>query len=300
MYHLILNSAMTSINKTIIVCGIVRNAERGLRHNMPVMEALSTIFSSFKMIIYENDSIDGTKSVLSHWKSVLGDKLIVVSTNQGGKSTIPKFSEVTCNPYYSAKRISRMVELRNQYLTYIQDIELTADYLMVVDLDVADIPLKSILSSFNLDTEWDAVTANGYSLSPRLRRRYHDTYALVEYGDELVPQTERKILSMSEKYASLRPGDKPIRVFSAFGGIAIFRFEAIRGLRYQLIPNADSRVEVRCEHFSLYKQMAKRGFDKVYINPAMQLKYQRLTFSIAWNSAMMHFRSLLASLHKRR
>lgn len=265
---------------SVIICGIVRNAARGLRHNMSVMAKLSKVFSGFRMILFENDSIDGTKKVLRHWQSVLGDKLIVVSEDGGHRNPIPKSGEVAGNPFYSARRISRMAELRNQYVQYIEDHGLEADYLMVIDLDVANISLQGIMSSFEMDVEWDAVTANGYSLSPKFKRRYHDSYALVEYGDETNPQTEEKILRLSEKYASICRADRPIRVFSAFGGIAIYRFEAINGLHYSAIPNADSQVEVRCEHFSIYSQMAERGYDKVYINPAMILKYQNLTMRI--------------------
>ena len=64
----------------------------------------------------------------------------------------------------------------------------------------------------------------------------------------------------------------------------MYRFEAVRGLRYEALPNDDERVEVKCEHFSLYKQMMERGYDRFYINPGMTLKYQRLTPKIVWES----------------
>lgn len=269
---------------SIIICGIVRNAEVGLRRNLPVIERVVEQFSSFKIILFENDSSDRTKEVLNHWQSIIGDRLVIVSEDTGLRAVTPMAGEVKCNPFYSSKRINKMAELRNQYMSYIDRNNLRADYLMVVDLDVANISLEGIMSSFEMGVEWDAVTANGYSLSPKLRRRYHDSYALAEYGDEKNPQTEEKILRMSEKYASLNPGDDPVRVFSAFGGLAIYRFDAVAGLRYSAIPNDDSRVEVRCEHFSLYKQMADRGYTRIYINPSMQIKYQRLTLKIIINS----------------
>ena len=270
------------MNKSIIVCSIVRNAGTCLRHNLPVMEALSREFYDFKMVIFENDSVDDTKEVLKHWQKVFGDKLEVISEDTMAGNTIPKPSEVSCNPFYSARRIGKMVNLRNQYMDYVE--KMSADFLMVVDLDIAGFSLDGILSSFNLGIQWDAVCANCWSLSPRLKRRYHDTYALVEYGDEQNPQTEKKILSLSDKFASIRPGDSPVRVFSAFGGITIYRFEAVRGLRYKLLQNEDERVEVRCEHFSLYRQMADKGYDKVYINPSMKVKYQNLTLKIILHS----------------
>ena len=173
----------------------------------------------------------------------------------------------------------------------------SADYLVVVDLDVAKISADSILSSFDRE-DWDAVTAFGYSTSPKLKRRYHDTYALTEFGDEANPQSEEKIVKLAEKYAKLKSEDSWIRVFSAFGGLAIYRFECIRGMRYKVMENNDPRVQVRCEHYSIYHQMKQRGFDKVYINPAMSIKYQDLTLRIIYNSTKRLINRLVISIGK--
>jgi hypothetical protein len=36
-------------------------------------------------------------------------------------------------------------------------------------------------------------------------------------------------------------------------------------------------VEVRCEHYSIYEQMRKRGYDKIFVCPDLKLKYQATT-----------------------
>lgn len=97
-----------------------------------------------------------------------------------------------------------MVELRNQYMDYIATQKLEADYLIIVDLDVSRLFLGGILSSFKLAEDWDAITANGYSLSPSFCRRYHDTYALTEWGKENIPQDERQIVKNANRYGRLR------------------------------------------------------------------------------------------------
>ena len=59
---------MTNLsNKSIIVCSIVRNAEKGLRRNVPVVKALCRRFGDYRVVVYENDSTDGTKEVLREW-----------------------------------------------------------------------------------------------------------------------------------------------------------------------------------------------------------------------------------------
>ena len=49
---------------SIIICSIVRNAEKGLINNIPIIDALCEHFNDYKIIIYENDSTDNTKNIL--------------------------------------------------------------------------------------------------------------------------------------------------------------------------------------------------------------------------------------------
>ena len=270
--------------KNLIVCGIVRNAERGLRKNIPVIQQLCSLFADYRVVMFENDSKDATKHLLSEWQDTDRERIHVFLKDTDGQQTTPHKSEVTCNPFFSEKRISKMAALRNQYLDYIEAHGLEADYLMVVDLDVRNIDISGVLSSFITQQEWDVVTAFGYSISPKLRRRYHDTYALTELGEEKNPQTETQIKRLAEKYGRLAKRGDWVSVFSAFGGLAIYRFDCIRGLRYHVLPNNDERVEVHCEHFSLYWQMASRGKVRVFINPSMVIKYQGLSWGIILRS----------------
>lgn len=271
-------------NKTLIVCSIVRNAEEGLRHNIPVMQCLLTRFADYRVIIYENDSTDATKQLLQAWHDSDSQRVHVSLNDNDVSPAIPTARSVPgVNPFFSRKRIARMATLRNRYLDYVDQAEWTADYLMVVDLDVDQLFEEPILSSFERD-DWDAVCAFGYSTSPRLTRRYHDTYAFCEWGKENQPQTEEKIKQLADRYGTMQPKDEWVRVASAFGGVAIYRYEAVKGLRYAVYENSDSRVEVYCEHYSIYQQMRARGYDRFYVNPGMYLKYQRLTWQICRNS----------------
>ena len=270
--------------QTLIICGIVRDAEKGLRRNIPVINAICRQLKDFRIIIYENDSRDQTKDLLRAWHQQDEQRIHVSLNNTDPTRTIPKAATVGCNPFFSKKRIEKMASLRNHYMEYIDSRQWTADYLMVVDMDVAQLRLNGILNTLQAPFEWDAVAANGYSTSPSLRRRYHDTYALTLYGDNS-PQTEKKIKSHAARLGKLKPGDAWMRVDSAFGGLALYNFQAVKGLRYTALPNNDPRVEVKCEHVSIYTQMRQRGCTHFYINPAMELKYQALSFKIIWGSA---------------
>lgn len=278
---------MKQINESsVIICSIVRDAEKGLKRNIPVIDELCKRFRDFRIIVYENDSKDGTKALLEEWCKK--DERIHVSLNMTDSTkTIPlRESTGGVNPFFSHKRIDKMARIRNNYMEYVDTKGWTADYMIVVDLDVAQLYMNTILTSFEADKDWDAVCAFGYSTSPKLMKRYHDTYALTEWGDQENPQTEEKITVLADKYGTLKPSDEWVRIASGFGGLAIYRFEVVRGLRYEALDNDDAGVEVKCEHFSLYKQMTERGYDRFYINPAMTLKYQDLTWEIVHGSLM--------------
>lgn len=262
----------------------MRNAEKGLKKNIPVIKKLCQYFKDYKVVIYENDSTDATKEILQSWMDEESDHVIVSLNDTDSSSTIPNAQSVKANPFFCKKRISKMATIRNHYMDYIDKEKLEADYLMVVDLDVAELFLQGILTSFSDTPEWDAVTAFGYSTSPSLKRRYHDAYALVEYGTENIPQTEKSIQNAAGSFIKKLQTSQWIRVYSAFGGLAIYRFDKIKGLRYRIISNEDPRVEVRCEHFSLYQQMNEKEECKVYVNPKMKLKYQEISISLIYKT----------------
>jgi hypothetical protein len=278
--------------RTFIICGIVRNAERGLRHNIPVIKSFCSKVKDYKVIVFENNSKDKTKQLLKEWA---GSNKHVLAFCEDRPISKGDSIDSDVNPFYSRERIGKMVGLRNQYMDFIAQHNLSADYLMVVDLDVSQLKLEGILSSFCNCPEWDVVTAYGYSLSPQFKQRYHDSYALVELNKENIPQTECAIKALSDHYAQLLRKQRWIEVYSAYGGLAIYRYDKVKGLRYQLIDNNDPRVEVRCEHFSLAKQMKDRGSCHIYINSGMILKYQSVSLSLVKRKLIRMLRSMMHS-----
>ena len=260
-------------NSTLIICGIVRNCGKNLKNNIRTINRLCDLAKDSYIVMFENDSTDNTKQMLTAWANQR--KNVHISLNDFNTITIPKKQSVV-NPIFSAYRNGKMASYRNYYWEYIEKENLPGDYVIVVDLDVKKIDLNGIIHSFGVHYDWDAITANGISraFSSRFRKRYHDTYALVACGLEDIPQTEKSIKDAQYQWAFLKPGMPLIRVVSAFGGLAIYKREAIRHCRYGVLLNNDEKVESRAEHFFFYQQMKANGFDKIYINPSMCVKYQ--------------------------
>ena len=257
----------------IIVCGIVRDCGANLKKNIRTINQLCDLAKDYHVVMYENDSKDNTKQILSDWAKER--KNVHISLNDFNTITIPE-KHSTANPIFSVHRIEKMAKYRNYYIDFINKEKLQGNFIIVADLDVKKIDINGIVNSFAAKEDWDAITANGISrsFSSRFRKRYHDTYALVAYGREDIPQTEKSIVDAQYQWAYMKSGMPLIRVASAFGGLAIYSREAIKNCRYGVLLNNDEKVESRAEHFFFYQQMKANGFDRIYINPAMHVKYQ--------------------------
>lgn len=284
---------MKPLNETsLIICGIVRDAESGLRHNIPVIDTLCRQVNDYHIYIYENDSHDRTKVLLSRWRQSAPANIHISLNDTDASPTTPGVGEVTGDPTNSRRRIAKMAALRNRYMEYIDSQDWKADYIVVVDMDVAQLFIDGIVGTLLSDIAWDAVTANGYSMTRPFIRRYDDTYALTLWGDGS-PQTKAKMKKAGYALGRLKASDPWMRIASGFGGLAIYRYEAMKGLRYYADDNADPVVEVKCEHYSIYRQMTARGYDKFYLNPAMKLKYRSLSLRMVCDSIKRRVNKIL-------
>jgi len=262
----------------IAICSIVRDCNKNLVRNIPVIEKIRSYFKSSIVIIFENDSKDKTKQTLNKWSE--NSSNIYVECKNFKTITIPDSTQNGVNKYFSNSRITKMANYRNMYLNKLEELNLDLDYVIVVDLDVTKIHTQGIFHSFGLVDQWDVVCANGYSLSPKFKKRYHDTFALVELGNENIPQTEETIKNNARKWVFTKNVQPLIPVYSAFGGLSIYRYDAIKNLRYRTIKNEDPIVEVHCEHFSFCSDIRKKGFSRIFINPELKLKYQSVDFQL--------------------
>ena len=144
-----------------------------------------------------------------------------------------------------------------------------------MDFDVDKISVEGVLDSFAQQNSWDVVAAFGYSVSPRLRRRYHDTFALVFLDNASIPQTENSIKKIQRDWVPDMASNNLLPVFSAFGGLSIYKWNLVKSFQYEVMLNEDSRVEVRCEHYSFSSQLQANPGKRVVVNPLMHLRYER-------------------------
>jgi len=256
---------------SVAICSIVRDCNANLTRNIPVVEKLRVLCGESKVIVFENDSIDGTKQTLLNWQQQSNG--VAVTTEDYNQQTIPS-SNKGVNRFFSASRIGKMAGFRNKYLEQLEQLNWEPDFVIIIDLDIKQFSIEGILHSIGLADYWDVVTAFGYAKSLFGGLDYYDTYALAELGDEYLSQTEQSIDRYQSKWGNLNKDMPLMAVYSAYGGLSIYKYQAIKNCRYSVVSNDDDRVEVRCEHFSLCQQIRDKGFDRIFVNPGMQLKYQ--------------------------
>lgn len=259
-------------NSSVSICSIVRDCDRNLRRNISRIESLRRLFGESEVIIFENDSKDNTLVTLNNWQHSSNN--IFVFSEKYNEKTIPLKTSGITNPYFSISRIEKMVVFRNKYVNVLNTNNFNRDYVVVIDLDIADFILDGVINSFGVKIDWDCITANGYSLSSRFKHQYHDSYALIEFGKMGDNQTESSIEENRKNFSFLKKGMPLIQVDSAYGGIAIYKWRSIKGLRYNYLLNDDLKVECKSEHVGLHESMIKNGAGQIFINPSMIVKYR--------------------------
>ncbi len=269
----------------ILICGICRDVENALPNMKKNVERLGGVFDDYRVVIYENNSRDRTAQMLENW-AVENPKVCFKSE---------------CLEELSLVRTVDIANARNRLLDLIQSLDLQKEYKILVmsDFDfLCPWPIDEMVQSIHDDRDWDAICANGvYSMSDPF---YWDRYAFrsieYPYGPEIIGDSWWWEDVNHRVYFD---GDDFVAVFSAFGGFAIYKTEAILKCRYSgvvidelkmfyreilgadvpLIRNtywehpADPEVVTCCEHVSLYASMMLHGFDKIFINPRMIIYY---------------------------
>ena len=54
---------------TVVICGIARDVSKNVMATLARIERLGKMFLDYRVVIYENDSTDGTDVILKEWES---------------------------------------------------------------------------------------------------------------------------------------------------------------------------------------------------------------------------------------
>jgi hypothetical protein len=248
-------------------CGLVRNAEKNLLLNLQRIEKIRPHFEKVTVIIFENDSYDGTKEVLSQY----------AKNTEGVSVTLADYGQDPLNKGpYSRHRIDLMAQYRNQYLEALQELG-PVDYVCVIDLDVFHFDTTRFLACFD-DGKWDVRSAFGINRVEYLWGYvFYDIYAYADVDDYTVlPFYDFEEFKRRQKslYRACRNAKDLIPVGSNFNGLAIYKAEALLcGVEYSGAEAQVEGVESMCEHVVLHAALRKKGYTRQYLDPNLVVTY---------------------------
>jgi hypothetical protein len=249
----------------IFICGLIRDAATPLRQTLGAIKAIEGICESSLVLVVTNDNnVDETDAVLRAWRNSSADHDVLWL--DGLEKAFPE-------------RLDRIATARNFCLQRLRGCaEGRFPLVMVVDFDGPNIHLSADNVSAAIsrgDFQWDGIFANQ-------RQAYYDIYALrhdqwcpTDCWEEVkrattFPWRNRKARVAIERFVhrrqfKIRPEHPPIAVRSAFGGLAIYRTDAIRGLWYASRENGSRPT---CEHVLFNAMLRERG-GKLFIVPSL-------------------------------
>jgi hypothetical protein len=230
--------------KKIFFAGITRNlSERFLIFQSFIQEFLNAIPGA-EVFLYENNSTDLTKSQLEMWAAA--DQRIHIRCEEYPTSFFLERGLARAGDNAPC-RMEMIAFARNKLMEMLEATDIGENKDDLVIMFDPDIPvafgadrLVNTVQTFPADIH--AYFANGISQ----RGNYYDVSAYYDQyypvGMELLP--EKTIFD--EKYKGvirqIPPTLPPFPVFSAFGGIGIYRAHCIRGLRYSGTINQEAHT----------------------------------------------------------
>ncbi|MBD3672066.1 MAG: glycosyltransferase family 2 protein [Planctomycetaceae bacterium] len=246
-------------NARVVICGLTRNTSRYLPQTIQRIEALGEQFQDYRVVIYENDSIDNTLSMLTDWER-----------HNPNVTILSEERHDPVNPMMRCpSRGDRMARYRNVYRQYIAEHFSDFDYGIVVDTDLpGGWSLEGIANSFG-HSRWDFMASNGI-----IRKQCFLNQKEFQY-DAWAFRQDEDFEPLSTKYVnhlSWNRGEPLVSVTSAFGGLGIYRMPALVECEYR---GGD------CEHVALHRQMKERGMNRLYLNPS-QVVYYGQKYSRVW------------------
>ena len=240
--------------RRVCFVGMARSIGGILPTTIGRMMQIAAAFKDWKAVVVENDSNDDTKEVLAAWANQSGGRVLADCNNMGHEHLHG----------FEALRVQRYADLRNRYRTLSQDFAPEADYVIAMDLDAwGGYSVAGVLHSVAM-LEANAIAACMASTSLYRARTdaghlvwgHYDLWALRHYGTRVRFEAWQPLWLPP-------PGAYPIRVYSAFGALAVYRPKALWSCQY--VSN-DGDIE----HVGLHSNMRALGWE-IYLNPASRV-----------------------------
>ncbi|NDB57184.1 hypothetical protein EB001_01850 [bacterium] len=261
-------------DKTILFCGICRDVSKTLERNILRINRTGRLFKDYNVFIYENDSIDNTIEILNKYQS---KNFHFISDTRQDKNYRENLDN-GIDPYH-AKRCKILADCRNHYMNYIDSVN-NVDYICVLDLDVyggwSYEGIKHGIFTLENSDAHGCVSSYGILSDPlnettleEVEKKYYLMYDSLAFRPLNVQSWHMFRLPAFNKI-NLNRGDDPLEVNSNFGGMAIYKINAIKNKRYDAEQSKGGYVDP--DHVILHSHIRKDGY-KIILDPSMIVSY---------------------------
>lgn len=209
----------------LCIVGLTRNTQPVIVQNIQSLVQIGESAKEYKIIIFENDSSDQTKTIIEDiTKSNTHIKLLSENNNR------PMFGSVQ-----NAERTYILAEYRNKLKKYVKEKYKNYDFTIVVDTDFQSFSLNGVYNSFgwlNFNHKISAICGNSFQYKPVFDNNkpeiwnydswaYRGTWWNNLQTHSLPIVTYNPMLWFGLQILPI--GSKPFIVNSAFGGMCIYR-----------------------------------------------------------------------------
>jgi glycosyltransferase involved in cell wall biosynthesis len=242
----------------LVIVGCVRNGTKTLRRAVETLAHASSGFARVQFLIVESDSTDDTLAELQRLRNEV---------------TGFQFTSLGSLAEQLPARTERIAACRNRYLEELRHDSQYADvdYVMVADLDGVnnDLRPEAVATCWVSTLAWDVVTANQSDAYYDIWALRHPDWCPVDCHDQysrlrgMFDRPRALTIAVHSRMVRLSPQADWIEVDSAFGGLAIYRREALLGGHYSGVHEG----RAICEHVPLHAELRAKGY-RIFINPA--------------------------------
>ena len=259
------------LDKSVAIAALARNCEENLPGNIVRIEELRRCFSSSSMFIYENNSTDRTKEILKDWQETC-DSIYIQSEDIDETQYRSEQKEKRLYRGTSEGRIRKMCNCRNKLLDLIR-CHGCFDYVIFVDIDIEWFSVDGVVKSIEkAPKDWGGLFSNCY-VTYRCNGKscniseYYDTFAFLEYGRSPQEMNKNEINKISRYFLSRKiyrnvTLNEYYGCSSAFGGIGIYQWNAIKDLKYEVFtPDLwREKDSAQCEHIYFNSKIEGRCY----------------------------------------
>lgn len=239
----------------LAIVSIARNSMPWLANTLLLVDELAGLWRDCVYYVYENDSTDGTAEALDafalrQWVTVEHDSLGGIDARG-----------------FDRERTERLAHCRSRCQTWVRNHAADANYVLVLDTDPhGGFSTNGVLNSLGwfcemLGESWHRREPGAMASSSIFIRRDKEPDSFNAAGYDAWAARLNTFEDRRDHlwFHFLIPpaGSQPIPMYSAFGGLCLYRREAYLSGQY------DGRD---CEHVALHRSMQRAGY-QLFLNP---------------------------------